>query len=165
MRKSQDTDNNNWCKPWLCICWKRTFLHRSLIVKSQQNIIELLTRPDNVVSQPAKERDGRRWIASLLNNLTGNRYRLTLIHRKVWSLFSLVAVSNGMLWQSAGVLSQLNCKIPRKVELPEKDGPKYYGQASIFEPCPSNFTSFKTKAQSIRVRMSPWYEPDVSFCM
>ena len=28
-------------------CWKSTFLHRSLIVKSQQNRIELVTRPDN----------------------------------------------------------------------------------------------------------------------
>ena len=28
-------------------CWKRTFLHRSLIVKSQQSRIELVTRPDH----------------------------------------------------------------------------------------------------------------------
>ena len=40
-----DTVNNNWRKPWLCVCWKRTFLHRSLIVKSQQKRIELLARP------------------------------------------------------------------------------------------------------------------------
>ena len=42
---SQDTVKNRWRKPWLCVCWKRTFLHRSLIVKSQQNKIELVTRP------------------------------------------------------------------------------------------------------------------------
>ena len=30
----------------LCgVCWKLTFLHLSLIEKSQQNIIELVTRP------------------------------------------------------------------------------------------------------------------------
>ena len=33
-------------KPWLCVCWKRTFLYRSLILKSQQNRTELVTRPD-----------------------------------------------------------------------------------------------------------------------
>ena len=44
-RRSQGTVNNNWRKPWLCVCWKRTFLHRSLILKSQQNRIELVTRP------------------------------------------------------------------------------------------------------------------------
>ena len=36
---------NSWRKPWLCICWKRTFLHRFLILKSQQNRIELVTWP------------------------------------------------------------------------------------------------------------------------
>ena len=44
--RSQDTVNNNWRKPWLYVCWKYTFLHRSLTVKSQQNRIELVTRPD-----------------------------------------------------------------------------------------------------------------------
>ena len=44
-RRSQDTVNNNWCKPWLCVCWKCIFLHRSLILKSQQNKIEVVTRP------------------------------------------------------------------------------------------------------------------------
>ena len=29
----------------MCVCWKRTCLHRSFIVKSQQNRIELVTRP------------------------------------------------------------------------------------------------------------------------
>ena len=36
----------NWSKPWLCICW--TVLHRSQIVKSRQNIIELGTRPEKI---------------------------------------------------------------------------------------------------------------------
>ena len=36
---------NNWCTAWLCVFWKPTCLHRSLIVKSQQNIIEIVTRP------------------------------------------------------------------------------------------------------------------------
>ena len=45
MWRSQDTVNNNWHEPWLCPCWKRTFLHRSLIVKSQLNRIEIVTRP------------------------------------------------------------------------------------------------------------------------
>ena len=37
----------SWRKPWLqeCVCWKRTFIHQSLIVKIQQNRIELVTRP------------------------------------------------------------------------------------------------------------------------
>ena len=30
----------------MCVCRKRTFLHQSLILKSQQNRIELVTRPD-----------------------------------------------------------------------------------------------------------------------
>ena len=30
----------------MCVCTKRTYLHRSSIVKSQQNRIELVTRPD-----------------------------------------------------------------------------------------------------------------------
>ena len=47
-RRSQDTVNNNWRKPWLCVCRKRTFLHRSLIVKSQQKKIELVTRPGGI---------------------------------------------------------------------------------------------------------------------
>ena len=42
---SQDTVNNNWRKPWLCVCRKRIYLHRSSIVKSQRNRIELVTRP------------------------------------------------------------------------------------------------------------------------
>ena len=29
----------------MCVCWKRTFLHRSLIVKSKHSRIELVTRP------------------------------------------------------------------------------------------------------------------------
>ena len=36
---------NNWHIPWLCVCWKRTFLHWFLVAKSQQNRIELVTRP------------------------------------------------------------------------------------------------------------------------
>ena len=36
-RRSQDTVQNNWRKPWVCVCWKRTFLHWSVIV----NRIEL----------------------------------------------------------------------------------------------------------------------------
>ena len=36
---------NIWRKPWLCVCWKCTFLHQSFILKSQQNIMELVTRP------------------------------------------------------------------------------------------------------------------------
>ena len=43
-RRSQDAVKNSWRKPWLCVCWKHTFLHRSLIVKSHQNRIELVTR-------------------------------------------------------------------------------------------------------------------------
>ena len=34
-----------WRKPWFCVCKQQTCLHRSLIVKSQQNSIELVTRP------------------------------------------------------------------------------------------------------------------------
>ena len=45
MRWPHDNVNNNWRKPWLCVCWKRTFLHRSLILNSQQNVTELVTRP------------------------------------------------------------------------------------------------------------------------
>ena len=37
----------NWRKPWLCVGWKRTLLLRSLIVKSQQNKFELVTRPED----------------------------------------------------------------------------------------------------------------------
>ena len=44
-KRSQDTVSNNWRKPWLCVCRKRTYLHRSSIVKSQQKRIELVTRP------------------------------------------------------------------------------------------------------------------------
>ena len=55
---SKDTVKNNWCKPWLCVCWKRTLIHWSLILKSQHNIIELVTRPDvyqcNVCGQTSK---------------------------------------------------------------------------------------------------------------
>ena len=40
---SQDTVKNNWRKPWLCVGWKRTFLYRSLIVKSQQKTCKKLT--------------------------------------------------------------------------------------------------------------------------
>ena len=46
--KPQGTFKNSWRKPWLCVRWKRTCLQRSRIVKSQQNIIELVTRPGNV---------------------------------------------------------------------------------------------------------------------
>ena len=41
-----DTIKNNWQKPSMQVCWKRTFKYRSLIVISQQNKIELVTRPD-----------------------------------------------------------------------------------------------------------------------
>ena len=33
-RGSQDTVNDNWSKPWLCVCWKCPFLQRSLIIKT-----------------------------------------------------------------------------------------------------------------------------------
>ena len=39
------TPKKCWCKPELCVCWNRTFYHRSLILKSQQKRIELVTRP------------------------------------------------------------------------------------------------------------------------
>ena len=44
-RRSQDSVTDNRHKPWLGVCWKRTCLHQSLVVKSQQYIIELETRP------------------------------------------------------------------------------------------------------------------------
>ena len=37
----QESVKNSWRKPRLCVCWKRTCLHRSLMV----NRIELVTRP------------------------------------------------------------------------------------------------------------------------
>ena len=43
--RSYDTVKNNWRKPPFCVCWKCTFLHWSMIVKSQQNRIESVTRP------------------------------------------------------------------------------------------------------------------------
>ena len=51
VQRSQDTAKNNWRKPWLCVCWKRTFVHGSLILKSQQNRIELVTRPGRLQMQ------------------------------------------------------------------------------------------------------------------
>ena len=44
-QRSLDTVKNSWHKPWLSVCLKRICLHRSLIVKSQQNRVELVTRP------------------------------------------------------------------------------------------------------------------------
>ena len=46
LQRYKDTVNNNWHKPWLCVCRKRTYLHWSSIAKSQQNKIELVTRPE-----------------------------------------------------------------------------------------------------------------------
>ena len=43
MQRSKDTVKQKWHKPWMCVCWKCTFLHRSLLVKSQQNRTELVT--------------------------------------------------------------------------------------------------------------------------
>ena len=43
--RCQGSIKNNWRKPWLCVCWKLTFLHQSLIVKSQQNRIKVVTWP------------------------------------------------------------------------------------------------------------------------
>ena len=40
-QRSQATVKNSWRKPWLWVCWKCTFSLRSLIVKSQPNMIEL----------------------------------------------------------------------------------------------------------------------------
>ena len=51
MRRSQGTVNTTLSET--LICWKRTFLHWSLIVKSQQKRIELVTRPGNVWFQRA----------------------------------------------------------------------------------------------------------------
>ena len=45
MQRSQDTVNNNWRKPWYCAFIENALFHQSLIVKSKQNLIELVTRP------------------------------------------------------------------------------------------------------------------------
>ena len=44
---SRTLSRTDYAKPWLCVCWKRTFSHRSLIVKIHQNRIELVTRPED----------------------------------------------------------------------------------------------------------------------
>ena len=44
----------------LCVCWKGTFLRRSLIVKSQQNIIELVTKPGGATASEGTLRCGDR---------------------------------------------------------------------------------------------------------
>ena len=43
--RCQDIIKNKLRKPWLCVCWKLSFLRWSLIVKSKQKRIELLARP------------------------------------------------------------------------------------------------------------------------
>ena len=45
VQRSLNSIKNNERKPWSCIYWKQTSLHQSLIVKSQQNIIEFVTIP------------------------------------------------------------------------------------------------------------------------
>ena len=54
---------NSRRKPWLCVCCKRTFLQRSLIAKSQQNDIELVTRPGHlkVSFKPCRKRSRVPW--------------------------------------------------------------------------------------------------------
>ena len=43
--EAQDTVGNIWREPWMCVCQKCTCSHQSLIVKSQQIRIELVTSP------------------------------------------------------------------------------------------------------------------------
>ena len=43
---------NNCCKTWSCVCKWKHFLHRSLIVASQQNRIEIVTRPRRYLTWP-----------------------------------------------------------------------------------------------------------------
>ena len=49
---------NSWRKPWLGFCWKHTFLHRSLIFKSQQYRIELQW-PDLCATASKCQKNGR----------------------------------------------------------------------------------------------------------
>ena len=46
VRRSQYSAKYSWHISWLCICWKRTFLHLSLIMNSQHNGIEFYVSYD-----------------------------------------------------------------------------------------------------------------------
>ena len=45
-------------------------------------------------------------------------------------------------------LTQIPLKRLRKRSIPETDRQKNYGQASVLEPCPLNFTSYKKKTNN-----------------
>ena len=44
--------------------------------------------------------------------------------------------------------NQIPLKNLRKRSIPETDRQKNYGQASVLEPCPLNFTSYKKKTNN-----------------
>ena len=73
-RRSQDAFNNCWCKPWLCVCCKRTFAP----FQSQQNRIELVTRPVTTQSlatkrTPATSKKTKEGAARVVSSLLTSR--------------------------------------------------------------------------------------------
>ena len=85
---SQDTVIYCWRKPWLCLCWKKHFFHRSIILKSQENRIKFVTRlgtpqrfPPLQPPEPASPKSRRRWRSRYLPNYQ-NHYQFASIYRQ-----------------------------------------------------------------------------------
>ena len=79
---------NSWRKPWLCLCWKKHFFHRSIILKSQENRIKFVTRlgtpqrfPPLQPPEPASPKSRRRWRSRYLPNYQ-NHYQFASIYRQ-----------------------------------------------------------------------------------